>query len=144
MQQIYKRTPIPKCDFNKIALQLYWNHTSALFSLFSCKIAAYFQNTFFIKALVERCFWTVIPHFSDSYYLQALNNIYIYIIYIYIYVYMYIYIYIHLSLYINIYICIYTYIHIYTYIYIYLYIFIYIHIYIDSYLYIYIYIYIYI
>ena len=23
MQQIYKRTPIPKCDFNKVATQLY-------------------------------------------------------------------------------------------------------------------------
>ena len=28
MQQIYRRTPITKCDFNKAALQLYWNHTS--------------------------------------------------------------------------------------------------------------------
>ena len=26
MQQIYGRTPIPKCDFNKAAKQLYWNH----------------------------------------------------------------------------------------------------------------------
>ena len=23
LQQIYKRTPMPKCDFNKVALQLY-------------------------------------------------------------------------------------------------------------------------
>ena len=23
MQQIYRRTPMPKCDFNKVALQLY-------------------------------------------------------------------------------------------------------------------------
>ena len=29
MQQIYRRTPMPKDDFNKVALQLYWNHTSA-------------------------------------------------------------------------------------------------------------------
>ena len=29
MQQIYKRTPMPKCDFNKVTLQLYWNRTSA-------------------------------------------------------------------------------------------------------------------
>ena len=36
MQQIYMRTPIPKCDFNKVALKLY---------VFSCKIAAYFQNS---------------------------------------------------------------------------------------------------
>ena len=33
-----------ECDFNKVALQLYWNYTSA--RLFSCKFAAYFQNTF--------------------------------------------------------------------------------------------------
>ena len=35
MQQIYRKTPMPKCD---------WNHTSAY--VFSCKFAAYFQNTF--------------------------------------------------------------------------------------------------
>ena len=28
MQQIYKRTPMPKCDFNKVAKSLYWNRTS--------------------------------------------------------------------------------------------------------------------
>ena len=44
MQQIYWRTPMPKCGFNKVAKQLYWNHTSAW--VFSCKFAAYFQNTF--------------------------------------------------------------------------------------------------
>ena len=44
MQQIYRRKPAPKCDFNKVALQLYWNHTSTW--VFSCKFAAYFRNTF--------------------------------------------------------------------------------------------------
>ena len=34
MQQIYKRTSMPKYEFNKVAKQLYWNHTSAL--VFSC------------------------------------------------------------------------------------------------------------
>ena len=29
MQQIYRRTPMPKCYFNKVDLQLYWNRTSA-------------------------------------------------------------------------------------------------------------------
>ena len=28
IQQIYRRTLMPKCDFNKVALQVYWNHTS--------------------------------------------------------------------------------------------------------------------
>ena len=45
MHQIYRRTPMPKRDFNKVAKQLYWNQTSA--SVFSCKFAAYFQNTFY-------------------------------------------------------------------------------------------------
>ena len=44
MQQIYKRTRTPKFDFNKAALQLYWNHTSAW--VFSWKFVAYFQKTF--------------------------------------------------------------------------------------------------
>ena len=44
MQQIYWRTPTPKCDFNKVEKQFYWNRTLAL--VFSCKFAAYFQNTF--------------------------------------------------------------------------------------------------
>ena len=45
MQQIYGGTPMAKCDFNKVALQLYWNCTSAW--VFSCKFAAFFQNTFY-------------------------------------------------------------------------------------------------
>ena len=44
MRQIYRRTPLRKCDFNKVALQLYRNRTSAW--VFYCKFAAYFQNTF--------------------------------------------------------------------------------------------------
>ena len=36
-------TPMPKCDYNKVAKQLYWNHTSAL--VFSCNFSVYFQNT---------------------------------------------------------------------------------------------------
>ena len=43
IQQIYKRTSMPKCDFNKIR-QLYWNRTSAW--LFSSKLAAYFRIPF--------------------------------------------------------------------------------------------------
>ena len=34
MQQIYRKTPTPKCDFNKVALQLYWNRTSAFFKVY--------------------------------------------------------------------------------------------------------------
>ena len=44
MQAIYGRTPMLKCDFIKVFLRLYWNHTSAW--VFSCAFAVYFQNTF--------------------------------------------------------------------------------------------------
>ena len=44
LQQIYRRTPMPKYDFTKVVKQLYWNHTSAW--VFSCKFNAYFQSTF--------------------------------------------------------------------------------------------------
>ena len=60
MQQIYRRTPMPKCDFNKVALQLYWNHISAL--VFSRTFAAYFQNTFYQEHLwvaASECFWNL-------------------------------------------------------------------------------------
>ena len=35
-QQICRITPMPKCNFNKVALQLYWNHFST--SVFSWKL----------------------------------------------------------------------------------------------------------
>ena len=38
--EIYRTTPMPKCDFNKVAKQFYWNHTSAW--VFSCNFATYF------------------------------------------------------------------------------------------------------
>ena len=44
IQQPHRRIPIPKGFFNKVALQLYLNRTSIW--VFSCKFAAYFQNTF--------------------------------------------------------------------------------------------------
>ena len=42
MQQIYRRTPMPKCSFNTAAVQLFWNHTSGW--VFSCKFTAYFRT----------------------------------------------------------------------------------------------------
>ena len=42
MQQMYRRTPTPKCNFNKVAKELYWNYTSAW--VFSRKFLAYFRN----------------------------------------------------------------------------------------------------
>ena len=40
----YRRTPMPKCNFNNIAKQLYWNHTSPW--ELSCKFVSHFQNIF--------------------------------------------------------------------------------------------------
>ena len=44
MQQINRRTPMSKYNFNEVSLQLYWNRTLAW--MFSCKFTAYYQNTF--------------------------------------------------------------------------------------------------
>ena len=44
MQQIYRRTPMPKCDFNKVMSQFYWNRTSA--SAFCCKFVTPFLCNF--------------------------------------------------------------------------------------------------
>ena len=57
MLKFYKRTLMPKCNFNKVALQLYWNPTLAW--VFSCKFAAYFQNTFLWEKL-----WRVATDFT--------------------------------------------------------------------------------
>ena len=44
MPQIYRRTPMPKCDFNKFAKQLCWNHTSAIVP--SCNLLQIFRTHF--------------------------------------------------------------------------------------------------
>ena len=44
VHQMYRRKPISKSNFNKVALQLYWSRTSIW--VFSCKFAAYFHKTF--------------------------------------------------------------------------------------------------
>ena len=44
MQQIYKKTLMPNCDFNKLAKQLYRNCISAW--LFCYKFGVYFKNIF--------------------------------------------------------------------------------------------------
>ena len=48
MQQSDRRTPMPKCDFNKFALQLYWNHTLAwvFFCEFSCEFDCFWFSLF--------------------------------------------------------------------------------------------------
>ena len=51
IQQIYRRTPMRKYDFKKVAMQFYRNHTSAW--VFSCIFVAYLQNTVFEEHLWE-------------------------------------------------------------------------------------------
>ena len=71
MQQIYlcRRTPIPKCDFNKVAKQPCWNHTSAW--LFSCKFADIFRTLFYkitsggLLLLIDPCRYIRKPFFSS-------------------------------------------------------------------------------
>ena len=64
MQQIYRRIPMPKCNFNKVQKQFYWNHTSAW--VFSCTLAAYFQQTFSWRHL-----WTAASNVTFSRNAQA-------------------------------------------------------------------------
>ena len=54
----WRRTPTPKCGFNKVAVQLYWNRTRAW--VFSCKYAGYFQNTFLYEHLLDGCFCKIL------------------------------------------------------------------------------------
>ena len=58
LQQIYRGTPKLKCNFNKVVSQLYWNYTSIW--VFSCKLVAYFQNSF----LKEHFRWVAFVTFT--------------------------------------------------------------------------------
>ena len=51
MQQIYRRTPIPKFGFNKVPKQLYWNYYLAW--MLSCKFAAQILEYFFLRTLLK-------------------------------------------------------------------------------------------
>ena len=65
-QQIYRRTFMKKCDFRKVANQLYLNYTSAW--MFSCKCAAYLRNSCFDEHLwvttSANFYSTYLPYFS--------------------------------------------------------------------------------
>ena len=57
MQQIYRRTPILKCDFNGVALQLYWNHT---WDGCSPENLLHIFRNLFLRAPLEGYFWRII------------------------------------------------------------------------------------
>ena len=52
IDKIFRRSPIQKCDFINAAMQHYCSHTSAW--IFSCKFAAYLQNTYFEEHLSRK------------------------------------------------------------------------------------------
>ena len=60
-----QETPMPKCDFNKVVKQIYWNHIPAW--VFFCTFAAYFQNTF-LKNTLDDCFCLMVKCLSNSFY----------------------------------------------------------------------------
>ena len=72
MQQIYSRTSMPKCHFNKAAKQLCWNHTSAWVSY--CKFAAYFQKNFLTEHLrktgFENCIYNPVKYLWEVFLLK--------------------------------------------------------------------------
>ena len=55
MHQIYRRTPMPKCYFNKVAMQLFWNHT--LTWVFVRLLHVF--RTPFLKNIFGRLIWIV-------------------------------------------------------------------------------------
>ena len=65
MQQIYRRTAMPKCDFNKLALQLNWSHVLAW--VFSYKFDAFFRTPLLrntcgcsYKVPLHACLWKTV------------------------------------------------------------------------------------
>ena len=65
MQQIYRRILIPKCDFNNVALQFYWNCTTTW--VFFCKFWCIFSDDIFIRTPMEGCFcWQYVTRWFIS------------------------------------------------------------------------------
>ena len=81
MQQIYRKIPMQKCEFSKVADQIYWNHTSIW--VFSCKFAAYLQKSCFDKTLwattSANFHSTCLPYFSIQIYVkfELFSNIFL-------------------------------------------------------------------
>ena len=88
MQQIYRRTPMPQWDFNKVALSLYRNRNSAW--VFSCKFAAPFpkntsewlteigkKNKQKLSNILKLnfCYMKIIPFLQTRYYQKIMGDI---------------------------------------------------------------------
>ena len=63
MWQIYKRPPMSKCDFNKVAEQFYWNHSLAC--VFCWKFAGLFSGHIFLRTRLDGCFCTYNENISS-------------------------------------------------------------------------------
>ena len=66
MQQIYRRTPIPKCDFNKFARQLHESLHLGMGILL--ETWCIFSEHLFIRTTMEHCFWKL--EVSKSYFMK--------------------------------------------------------------------------
>ena len=55
MQQIYRRSPMPKCDFNKIALRQRCSHVNLL---------RIFRTPIVLRTPLDDCFYHFMPLFS--------------------------------------------------------------------------------
>ena len=76
MQQIYRRKPMPKCDFDKDAKQLYWNCTSTWVS--PVNLLHIFRTTFLKNTsgwLLLKIFSFFLQHFSAKYHGMSLWSI---------------------------------------------------------------------
>ena len=71
MQQIYRRTPMPKYDFNKVALQIYWNRTSAW--VFSYNLLRIFWTPFYKNTSG----WLLLKIYNSSAYIKSQHDWYV-------------------------------------------------------------------
>ena len=71
-----------KCDFSKVANQLYWNHTPTWVS--SCKCAAYLQNSCFGQHLWGTTSENVYSTYLSYFQYQFVSNLGYFLIYIWI------------------------------------------------------------
>ena len=65
MLQIYRRAPMPKYDFNKVALQLYWNHKATLLKS-HFDMDNHTSEHLSSRTPLNGCFWTLKLTLQDS------------------------------------------------------------------------------
>ena len=72
MQQLYRTTPMPKCDFNKVETQLYLNHTST--SCSPVKLLHTFRIPF-PKGTFGRLLLDIVAHLFPMHHFSTPENI---------------------------------------------------------------------